>query len=187
MANLPIPAQRTWTVGETVTDVELNSQVRDAITFVLNPPVMIANHQGGNTLPSGRWTPLDILSGKLLDTYGGIAPYDATNNPNRSKYIAPVSGVYRIAGQVQIAPTNSSFVGPFRSMRIQVNGGFFCAKLQVPALTGVSTDLNTSSDVYLNAGDFAEVAVYNGDNTGTGLVYDDINGYGRVSMIWLHR
>jgi hypothetical protein len=188
VVNLPIPAQRTWTVGETVHDFELNAQVRDAITFSLSPPVMIANHQGGNTLPSGHWTPLDIASGTLLDTYGGVAPYDATNNPNRSKYVAPIAGVYRVTGQVQIGPTNSNFPGPFRSIRVQVNGTeTVCAKLQVPALLGYSTDLNTSTDVYLDAGDAAEVAVFNGDNTSTGLVDDNLAGYGRVSMIWRHR
>ncbi|MBS2548793.1 hypothetical protein KGQ19_18160 [Catenulispora sp. NL8] len=188
MANLPVPAQRTWTVGETVHDFELNAQVRDAITFGLSPPVMIANHQGGNTLPSGHWTPLDILSGKLLDTYGGIAPYDATNNPYRSKYIAPIAGVYRITGQVQIAPTNSNFAGPFRSIRVQINSNeTVCAKLQVPALPSFNTCLNTSTDVYLDYGDIAEVGVFNGDNTATSLINDDINGYGRVSMIWRHR
>ena len=187
MANLPVPTQRTWTVGETVTDAWLNSQVRDAITFMLSPPVMIAKVYGPSALPNGQWHPLNIASNVQLDTYNGVAPYSATSNPNSSKYIAPVSGVYRITGNVQIQQTNSSFVGPFRSIRIQVNGGFVCAKLQVPALTGYSTDLNTSSDVYLNAGDFAEVAVYNGDNTSTYMVFDDLDGYGRVSMIWLHR
>ena len=183
MPNLPIPNQRTWTVGETVTDVMLNSNVRDAIRFTLAPPMAIATYTGANTpVAAGHWTALP-LNTVQTDTYGCLSPTGSTP----SRYTAVLPGIYRVTATAGFFNNGTTFAGPFRSLMFVVNGGdLSCAKVQVPEVPNAVTSLNSTTDLFLNTGDYVEALVYDGDNTQANL--DTSSGYyGRVTVAWVHR
>lgn len=174
MTNLGIPTQRTWTAGEVVTAAMLNANIRDAINFGINAPALIARATVKYNVPNQQWTP---MSYETVD----VDPYGGHSSSSPSRYTAPLPGVYRVSGQVDI----DNNANGFRSIRIQVNGGAqVIAKLQIPAINGVDTALVTTADVFLNAGDYVEIAIY--QSSGTTLTTDTIDGQPRMTVMWEH-
>lgn len=175
MTNLPLPQQRTWNVGDTVTAAMLNANVRDAVNFLLNPPLFIGTQGTPQSIPNGAWTGINIDTVQY-DTYGG---HNLPGYPSR--YYPQVPGVYRVSGQADF--TNNSNL--FRSIKVQIDGGAYqFGKVQVQALNGYDTGLSTSVDVYLNVGDFVEIAVY--QFSGAALSLNNIDGPPRMSVVWCH-
>jgi hypothetical protein len=174
MANLGIPTQRTWTAGEVVTAAMFNANVRDAVNFGINAPAMIARQTAAQNIGSGAWTPVSYDTVDL-DTYG------AHSASTPSRFTAPLPGVYRVCGQCDIAPNANGF----RSIRIQVNGGAqVIAKVQIPAINGVDTALSTTADVFLNAGDYIEIALY--QSSGATIATGSTDGQPRMTVMWEH-
>lgn len=175
MTNLPVPQQRTWNVGDTVTAAMLNQNIRDAVNFLLNPPVFLGTQTTLQSIPNGAWTGINIDTVQM-DTYTGH------NQPSYpSRYYPQVPGVYRVSGQADFVGNNSSF----RSIKVSVDGGAYTyGKVQLQALAGYDTGLSTSVDVYLNVGDFVEVAVY--QFSGGALSLGNADGPPRMSVVWCH-
>ncbi|MBS2548792.1 hypothetical protein KGQ19_18155 [Catenulispora sp. NL8] len=174
MTNLGIPTQRTWTDGEVVTAAMLNANVRDAVNFGINTPALIARQTAAQNINNQQWTPV------TYDTVD-VDPYGAHNASITSQYVAPLPGVYHVCGQCDF----TSNANGFRSIRIQVNGGAqILAKLQIAPVNGVDTALSTSADVFLNAGDYVEIAVY--QFSGTTIPTGAVDGQPRMTVMWEH-
>jgi hypothetical protein len=175
MANLPVPQQRSWNVGDVVTAAMLNQNVRDAVNFLLNPPAFLGIQSTLQSIPNGAWTGINIDTVQM-DTYTG---HNDAAHPSR--YYAQVPGVYRVSGQADFVGNNTSF----RSIKVQIDSGAYSyGKVQIQALAGYDTGLSTSVDVYLNINDYVEVAVY--QFSGGALSLGNADGPPRVSVVWCH-
>ncbi|MGN6607957.1 MAG: hypothetical protein ACTHMS_13220 [Jatrophihabitans sp.] len=111
---LAVPNPATYSPGELIAAALLNAQVRDAVSFLLNPPLFLAVLPGNQAIASGgSGSALSFTSGVVVDTYNG---HSNTTNPTR--YTPQAPGYYEITGQ--IAWTNNAT--GYRQANIAQNG-----------------------------------------------------------------
>jgi hypothetical protein len=162
---LPVPSPRTFAVSEVEVASYLNS-IRDALLFLLNPPIGQFYQSAAQSVPNAGWTSLTFdLTDR--DTYGGHS-----NVTNNSRYTAIVAGVYELTGGGGFA-TNATGT---RDVAWAKNG----VLLSAPGATGTSnavTGLQSAVDVptlqiFLNVGDYVELQAFQSSggnlNTATG-------------------
>jgi len=176
MANLPVPSPRTATVGETETGGYENS-FRDALNFLLNPPICNATQNTLQTLTTAVWTAL-TLDATVVDSYGGHS-----NSTNNSRYTAQVAGWYMAFAAACFASNATGW----RGVRLAKNGTAFAgAATEVGTNpTGVCTIASPSAIVFLNAGDYLEA--YGFQNSGGNLA-TSVNSDADCSLTvaWIH-
>lgn len=85
---LPPPAPRTWSVNDLVSAALLNTNIRDAVNFLTNPPTFVGYQATGQAIPTSVWTGMAIDS-NVTDTYNGHST--VTNN---TRYVAQQPGWY---------------------------------------------------------------------------------------------
>lgn len=180
MPNLPIPVPATEEPGVSIASTLWNSQIRDGLGFLLTEPVFMGTQTSSQNVPSGAWTAININT-EQIDTYGG---HDTVTN--NSRYTAPIAGWYSVCG-VTCWSANSTGT---RASRIHVNGTVIQGSSQMYApnpsnTTGVATPLRV---VYLNVGDYVEVAGWNSSGLGlpglaTGTAPDLSSG---LFVAWAH-
>lgn len=97
MTNLPVPSPGQAITGVDVTAAFLNSSYRDSITFLTNPPLLVAQDTASNTTSfTAGVAKIVALGTTVADTYSG---WSAVNNT----YTAQVPGFYQISGGVSMA------------------------------------------------------------------------------------
>lgn len=178
MSVLAVPSPRTWSVGEIETGSNFNASVRDATTFLLNPPICNAIQATAQTVSTGLWTQL-TLDSTVVDSYGGHS-----NTTNNSRYTAQVAGWYLVTAASCWASNSTGW----RGIRILKNGTTAVAGsgTEVAANSSGVTAIGTPSVIlYLSVGDYVEGEGY--QTTGSGLltsVNNDANC--GLTAIWLH-
>ena len=107
---LPVPSQRTWSVGDIVTAAMMNANVRDAVNFLVQPPLFVGYQATAQAIPATAWTAINLDS-SVADTYSGHS-----NTVNNSRYTAQVAGWYFMFGMAALAPgTGIRYAGFFTS------------------------------------------------------------------------
>lgn len=112
----PLPVPPLTSAPSPITSAWLNANLRDAINFLIYPPVMKAHYTAGSsslantTLASPAIVPLTTVD---LDTYGGFTTGASAH------YTAPVAGRYLLTGTVNLA---SSSTTTFYACGVRVNG-----------------------------------------------------------------
>lgn len=178
MSVLAVPSPRTWSVGEIETGSNFNASVRDATTFLLNPPICNAIQATFQTVSTGLWTPL-TLDSTVVDSYGMHS-----NSTNNSRATAQVAGWHLVSA----ASCWVSNATGWRGIRILKNGSTAIAGsgTEITAnSSGVTAIATPSVFVYLNVGDYVEGEGYqtSGANLATS-VNNDANC--ALTVIWLH-
>lgn len=176
MSNLPVPIPRTFTTGETETAAFYNA-MRDALNFLLNPPVCNATQATAQTLATATWTAL-TLDATVEDSYGGHS-----NSTNNSRYTAQVAGWYMAFA----AACFSSNATGWRGIRLEKNGAVFAgAATEVGTNpSGVCTIASPSAIVFLNAGDYLEA--YGFQNSGGNLATSvNTDADCSLTVVWVH-
>lgn len=163
----PVPANGV--AGVDVTAAFWNAQVRDAVTYLLGPPLCKATTSVAVSIPNGAFTPL-ALNTNTVDTYSGHST--VTNN---SRYVAQISAWYWVSGGAQWA-SNATGI---RDGEFAVNGVALAetadARLSIGA--GTSTSMGIPGPVFLNAGDYVELWIF--QNSGAAL--NAVSGFLSVS------
>jgi hypothetical protein len=151
MTNLPVPATATAAPGNFITAALWNAQVRDAVGFLLNPPMFQGTQLTPmNSTAAGIWVSMAI-DGETIDSYGG---HSTTTNNDR--YVAQVAGYYEVIGSVTYIANASGT----RGARIAVNGAAVQGSAQMIFPSGGSTDTSVGTVarvVFLNVGDYVSV------------------------------
>lgn len=152
MTNLPVPTLASEVPGNYVTSALWNANVYNGLSFVLGPPDFVGYQNTAQSLSSGSWTALS-LDASTLDSYGGHS-----NTTNNSRYTCQsnVAGWYTCCGVY--APVGNS--SGFRAVRLQVNGSPLLGAGSYLPNNGTSDAgyVTPTRDVYLNVGDYVEVA-----------------------------
>src|ERR1039457_6460044 len=119
-ATLPVPSNPSWPVPPSfITPAFLNTNIRDTILFLVNPPCCKAYYTAGSTtipnqaFPAGTAVPLNTVA---------FYNYAAFTTGSGGGYTAPVAGVYFLYGQVNYAPYGSGGAVAY-SAGLSVNGG----------------------------------------------------------------
>jgi hypothetical protein len=173
---LPVPVPRTFTVGETETAAYFNA-VRDALNFLLNPPVFKGIQATTQAIASGAWTSI-ALDSSSVDSYTGHS-----NVTNNSRYTAQVAGWYWAEGYVAWQATGAT---------CRFDSSIFRNGAAVPGssqfLVKPGTDLaaiSASTLTYLAVGDYVEM---NGRQSSGGSINTDIGTdlLSCLNVFWLH-
>jgi hypothetical protein len=151
VANLPVPIPRTATVSEVETGADLNT-LRDAVTFLLNPPDAVLYQATAQSVANGAFAPA-TLDASTVDTYGGHS-----NVTNNSRYTAQVAGTALVSAVGGFAANGTGA----RGVAVYKNGSAVEGKTQavVPAVSTVVTLVPLTCQVPVVAGDYLEVFVY---------------------------
>jgi hypothetical protein len=159
MSNAPVPVPRTFGVNEFETAAYLNS-VRDALNYLLNPPLVTVVQTSTQTVPATTYTGLSMQS-TIQDTYGSHS-----NVTNPSRITAQVAGTYEFSGvSVYAANTTGS-----RGAGIGKNGTVqqgSVAKGAVSTISDVDSRVTPTWQVAMLVGDYVELLSWN--NIGGGL------------------
>lgn len=171
MSNMPVPSLAQPVVGFPISQSYLTNQVYNPLYFLLNRPICAIYQVTSQTMPPLS-TPAPItMDGSLFDTYGGHS-----NSTNNSRYVARVSGIYKVWG---------SFAGGGLSSQTEFVA--YVAKNGNEITGSRAADVSNSSHAYalatppvfvtLVAGDYVELYGA-GDGTGnthTGLPTSSLN------------
>ncbi len=188
LATPALPATpHTWADTDIVTGsatgagkVPLNTELRDMANFLGNPPIARLTASGTTqTIPSSSttWTSVNYTT-VAVDNYTGWA------SANPSRYTAQRSGLYLIAGFVNVVEnaTNSGY----RAVRLLVNGtNAYAGWGAIPEATG-----NTGTGIYavgllrLAAGDYVEVQMQQTQGSSIGL-YTGAGNSSRLVAVWM--
>lgn len=164
------PTPYSWSVGDTATIPILNG-LRDCLNWGQNLPDFIGiQANAAQSISSGNWTPLS-LDTNVFDSYSG---HSTTTNNTRYVCQAGAAGWYTCGG-VYAAAANAT---ANRGARLQVNGTAVqgSAAFMQAAGTGNASGVTTlTRDVYLNPGDYLELAGWQGSGASLGTaIFSDI-------------
>jgi hypothetical protein len=155
--NLTYPAlqlgpvtEATWTDGEEATAALFNSNIRNAILMLANPPVFrISVPATGTSVPPSTWTAITNMTAQF-DTWNGLGSSTST-------WTCPLAGLYVLGGAANY-PTEATAFNASTSIMV-TSGGTTTRWLgqQASALSPISTVLR---HVRLNAGDTVQLGAY---------------------------
>jgi hypothetical protein len=156
-----VPVEITWVTGQIVSAAQLNANLRDAINFLLAPPMAVLRQTVSQSLPTGVWTPVNLDS-EDLDRDGGHSTVT-----NTSRYTSQTPSWYGV--DLTGSFTNAAATG-LRGLAFRLNGVTKSRKQQAAGTT--FPILNTSGKIFLNVGDYLESVLYQDTavslGTGTG-------------------
>lgn len=173
MANLPVPTPRTFTASEVEVAAYFNA-IRDALLFLLNPPICVVYQTTAQTLVSGTASVVSMDTTQV-DTYGGHS-----NVTTNQLYTAQVAGWYLVVGTVQFGNT----AGGDRTISIQVNGtGVTWNGMAVPsASVNVFPTVTCAAFVQLPAGSTVNLSAF--QNSGGAVALHTLGS--SMAVIWIH-
>ncbi len=170
---LSVPSQRTWTVSDLESAALYNSNIRDAINFLLNPPLFVGHSAGAQSVGNNAWTALAIDTNDT-DTYSGHST--VTNN---SRYTGQVPGWYMCTARVG---WGASATGR-RGVGFALNGGTVIDLSQVFLPSMASEVLQTVYFIQLNGtGDYVEAVGFQDSGANLVTLVDD----SQVQVLWIH-
>jgi hypothetical protein len=176
MSGLAVPSPYTASTGSFITAALWNTQVRDAVSFLADPPRFSGLCTTSPTIATGStgFTTLSIDT-EIYDTEGGHSP-----STNPSRYTAVYAGLYKVTYSVSYGVNSTGS----RAARITVNGAQPSAPgsvIQSPTPTTVSWVGAGSFEVFLNVGDYVELGTF--QTSGGNMTPNSTNcGF---SLIWL--
>lgn len=148
-----VPVWATVIPGQFDTSALFNA-VSAGGAFLTNPPDFVGTQSVAQSIPNTTWTALSLDTSQT-DPYGGHS-----NVTNSSRYVcqAGVPGWYTACGIY----TSSGNATGFRAARLQINGATVPGSgAYVPNNGTVESVVMTATrDIFLNVGDYVEVAGY---------------------------
>ena len=159
---LPVPSQRTWSVGDIVTAAMMNANVRDAVNFLAAPPLFVGLQATVQSLATATWTPLNFDS-TVVDTYSGHS-----NTVNNSRYTCQVAGWYAMSGVLTIGTTTNTHRGEFLKNGVAINGSQYAP---ISSASAIVTDLAYPTTVAQCAvGDYLQIAAFQDSGASVGTL-----------------
>ena len=172
---LPVPSQRTWSVGDIVTAAMMDANVRDAVNFLAQPPLFVGYQGTAQSIGANTWTAISLDSSRY-DTYSGHS-----NTVNNSQYVIQAAGIYFMFGMVALA---TSATGS-RYAAFYVGGS---ANTALPASSmnaaSVPNEQYALGLINLSVGNYVELRTYT-----TAAVSTNVTPAGQQSMVglwWVH-
>ncbi|MEV6987493.1 hypothetical protein AB0M95_40415 [Sphaerisporangium sp. NPDC051017] len=159
-----VPAPRTWVVGEVVTAARLNADIRDALNFLLAPPLFILGHSVAQPTPNNANYNL-LFDTEMVDRDNGHSTVS-----NTSRYTSQTAGYYALSTNV-VWVTNGTGL---RQAFFLVNGTTAAGWTSIQAGASGSMGISLSRRPYLAVGDFVEVQTF--QTSGAALNTQTANG-----------
>jgi hypothetical protein len=172
-----VPVEITWVTGQVVTAAQLNANLRDAVNFMLAPPLAIMRQTAAGAFANSTWTSV-ALDTEDIDRDGGHS-----NVTNNSRYTAQTQGYYLAGGKISFA----SNVTNRRWTRWAVNGTEVSgSRISVQAANGDSTEVPAASRwVFLNVGDYLELQGFQDSGGSINTVVANSSDQPFVNVQWM--
>lgn len=145
-----VPSPRTWTVGEQLTAAKLNTELRDAINFLLSPPTALLHGSGTQSLSNNTWTAINWAN-EQYDNDGGHS-----NSSSPSRFTAQTAGWYELTATGSWA----SGAGVLRGLKFRKSNSADYGELIGGLTSNGLAALHISASVQLAVGDYVEVFAY---------------------------
>ncbi len=174
-----LPVMRTWVAGELVTAAYMNSNVRDAGTFLLGRPAANLRQSVAQSVASSVYVPI-LWDTEDLDRDGGHSTVT-----NTSRYTAQTPGYYWVAWTLPFVLNGTGG----RGGRIRTNGTDTQANAVAaafgPTSTTVTIAVAASGIQYLNGTtDYVELCAF--QSSGVALnTYVQTDAVPRMSLLWV--
>lgn len=146
-----VPVQITWVVGQVVTAAQLNANVRDAVNFLLAPPMAELRQTVQQSIPTGGSGAALLFDAEDLDRDNGHSTVT-----NTSRYTAQTPGWYQGSGG------GSSFVGAGRrTFWWNVNGtSLNASEAGLTAGPAATAPAARTKQMFMNIGDYLELIMW---------------------------
>jgi len=173
-----VPVEMTAVAGAVLTAAQWNSNVRDAINFIIAPPLALLRQTVSQSIANGAWVPVN------LDTEDLDRDNAHSTVTNTSRYTAQTAGYYSYQGCAHHGINTTGI----RSAVWRPNGGAattYKNKLQVPASpAGTTTAVLTHATFFQNVGDYVELMCF--QNSGGALsLYVTDEGNPSMNALWI--
>lgn len=169
-----IPSQTTLAVGAVLTSAVWNANVRDAVNYLLTPPMAVLRQTVAQSAGAGGYTAV------TWDTEDRDSDNGHSTISNTSRYTAQTMGWYIVQSTINWPGSTS---GNWLGITLQVNGSTRYSK----QATGTSTVFNaahhTGTQLFLNAGDYVDTLAANG--TGNAYLLTSSDGFPRTAIRWV--
>lgn len=173
-----IPSEITWVSGQVVTAAQLNSNLRDAVNFLINLPVVELQQTVAQSIPNSAFTAITWNSEQVNND----GMHSTSTNPSR--ITAVTTGRYLIASTVAYSSntTGRRLTGYFINGS-QLAGGQY----EIGTLIGGGNDTPITArtrQIFLNVNDYVEVQTLqtSGGALNTGV---DANNQSDVTCRWV--
>jgi hypothetical protein len=161
-----VPAPQTWVNSVLVAAADLNREIRDTASFILNPPHVAAFRSAALTVPTSSST-LVQLDGEQYD-WSVTAMHDTVTN--NSRLIAPEDGLYDIRARTLWAANATGD----RELDVRLNaagasgGGTLVVSDHSTPQAAAGINVTAQRDWPMVAGDYIELFVFqsSGGNLG---------------------
>lgn len=167
-----VPAQITWTTGTVVTAAQLNTNVRDAVNFLIQPPSASLTKTGTTSLATSS----SVYTAITFDTEDWDTDGGHSTSVNTSRYTAQTAGKFQGHCQLEF---QSSATGA-RLAGFRVNGGSIYWTAEIPAVNGNTTIVMSTGFLSLAVNDYVEVVGL--QNSGGTLT---VNANSRFALLWM--
>jgi hypothetical protein len=171
-----VPSQTTFVAGNKLTAAQLNTNVRDAVNFLLAPPAVALSNSAAQLIPTSTFTVVTLDS----ETLDNDNMHSTVSNTGRITAVTP--GFYQVSGNIEWA---SNATGA-RYLRLRKNTTPVNSNAIASGSASGSTPMNVSAMIQLAVGDFVDMDCFqaSGGNLNIGASL----GNGSVSMtaVWVH-
>lgn len=172
---LPVPSEMSAAVGAVLTAAQWNSNVRDGVNFLANPPIFLGTQATAQSLTTATTTAIN-LDAETVDTYNGHST--VTNN---NRYTAQVAGWYLLVGSVSFAPNGTGR----REMALRVNGaGIWQGDVSV-VVSALDVATFAAIPAFMNVGDFADMTGFQASG-GALLLQAAAPKFSFLAAYWIH-
>jgi len=158
---LGIPPLTLRAAGSRITAALYEQDITDSINFLTNPPNFVGTQSVAQSIPNATWTAITLDTAQT-DPYSGHS-----NVTNSSRYTcqSAAPGWYTVCGVIAYSPNSTGF----RTARLQINGTGISGMTSYGPNNGTAEAIIITSvrDIFLNIGDYVEVAGY--QNSGGAL------------------
>lgn len=145
MATVPVP--RTWVTGEVVTAAYMNANVRDAVNYLIAPPLCVAKQTSAQSLANATSTAI------TLDAEDKDSDGMHSNSVNPSRLTAVTAGWYSAQTTINFAANATGL----RLATFYINGSEVGRRTEITNGGAVfSTAISTAGTMYLAVGDYLE-------------------------------
>lgn len=173
-----VPTPATWNLAELPTKAMFDSRIRDAINFMVAPPMCVLRTNVTQSLANNAWTPVNWQV-EDLDTDGGHSTVS-----NTSRYTSQTAGWYLLVASILFVATNNAW----REARFRKNSDntqcFGWNSVQ-PFTAGHAVNVLITTHMFLAVGDFVEAMAF--QDTGVSLNMSIDGGDPRFEIRWVSR
>jgi len=172
-----VPVEMTFSAGSVLTAAQLNTNVRDAVNFVIAPPLAVLRQTVAQIFTTGIGAAF-LFDTEDLDRDGGHS-----TTTNTSRYVSQTAGWYQMQGTAMFAVSNTS-TGLITGFSLNGASSRFGGNFQV-GNAGFVGVLPSGATVYLSVGNYVELIGYQSSGGNLNSQVTGFEGTPRLQILWV--